>query len=85
MVRTHPPTFVGIAAALVAAVVTDLRPFVEDALPALGDESITLIGVLIVGIVGGLIGKFAERYTMPWMEIEDGREDEEIFDDEELI
>ena len=83
-VREHPPTVAAAASAVVAAVVADLLPVIDWG--PLTDQTVTLIGVLIVGVVGGAIGKFAERYTWPWYDLEDQREDYEIeLDDEELM
>jgi len=74
--RTHPPTFAAAAAAVVAAVVADLLPVIDWG--PLSDQTVTLIGVVIVGVVGGAIGRFAERYTIPWVPVEDEREPDEV-------
>ena len=78
--REHPPTFATVAAALLAAVLTDLRPWVEQALPWLSDETILLAGYLVLGVGGGLLGKLAERWTAPWVTppLGDGPEREEL-------
>ena len=63
-VRGHPPTFAAAASALVAAVVADVLPTIDWG--PLSEDTVTLIGVVVVGVLGGLIGRFAERYTTPW-------------------
>lgn len=60
----HPPTFAAAASALVAAVVADVLPTIDWG--PLTDDTVTLIGVGVVGVLGGAIGKLAERWTTPW-------------------
>lgn len=63
--RGHPPTAAGAAAALVASVAGDVQPYVE-ALPVVSPTTATLTVYVAAGLVGGAIGKLAERWTMPW-------------------
>ena len=82
--RDHPLTVVGASVAALAAVLADLRQAIDWG--PLTDETMTLVTVLVVGVAGGLVGKAAERYTIPYWPLEDQREDYEIeLDDEELM
>ena len=82
--RDHPPTVVGASVAALAAVLTDLRQAIDWG--PLTDETVTLLTALVIGVAGGLIGKVAERYTIPYWPIEDQREQSEIeVDADELM
>ena len=69
--RAHPPTWAAAAAAVVASFATDLQPLLEQ-LPVVSPATSQLLLVLAVGTAGGLIGRFAERHTMPWFPVPDG-------------
>lgn len=65
-VREHPPTFAAAMAAFLASLASDLQPIVADALPAVSDGTVTLGVALVLGVAGGLVGRAAERWTIPW-------------------
>ena len=71
MLKAHPPTFAGVAAALVGSLAVDVAPLVQQALPALSDTTVTIAVTLAVGLVGGAVGWISERWTIPWVTPED--------------
>lgn len=71
MLRGHPPTVAGVAAALVASIMTDLTPLLTDTLPAISETTVGIATMLAVGLAGGVIGRVAERWTIPWVQPED--------------
>ena len=71
MLKNHPPTVAGVAAALVGSLMMDLAPLVQQALPALSDTTVTIAVTLAVGLVGGAVGLISERWTIPWVQPEE--------------
>lgn len=71
MLKGHPPTVAGVAAALVGSLMMDLAPLVQEAVPALSETTVTLAVTLAVGLAGGVVGWVAERWTIPWVQPED--------------
>lgn len=71
MLKNHPPTVAGVAAALVGSLAVDVAPLVQDAVPALSDTTVTIAVTLAVGLVGGVVGWISERWTIPWVKPED--------------
>lgn len=56
----HPPTYAGLATAFLTALLTWAWAHVPEVVPA---EVATTGYVLAVAVLGGLVGKFAERWT----------------------
>ena len=76
IVRDHPPTAAAAVAAVLASLAADLEPHLAG-LPVISEGTAQLALVVVVGLVGGLVGKLAERWTVPWQPpIDDGHRDQ---------
>ena len=65
MIREHPPTAAAAIAAVLASLAADLEPYLAG-MPLISEGTAQLALVVAVGVAGWIVGKVAERWTVPW-------------------
>ncbi len=64
--RDHPPTFLGAAMALLSSLAADLQAPLTS-IGFLSDTSASFTLALASGVIGGLVGRLSQRWTVPFV------------------